>query len=180
MKRYKGGCAVMLKLWSEKHQHDLAALSRAAVEWSKGRELDWRPVETEDYHLTLQFIGRNLASDKIASAIVTAFAFADEQARLQIEFTGALSTFATKKGRYLVAHVKNNESMASARKRLGHFLSEMGVAVKDAFEFKPHVTLAEAPPTVPEHAAPVAIEPFSVECSKLIVKYGLHRMVVDL
>jgi hypothetical protein len=75
------------------------ALSRAASAWAFGDNA-WEVVASNDYHLTLQFIGRDLVSDKVASVIVSTFCLAN-QPPLVLGVTGELDVFATSKGRYL-------------------------------------------------------------------------------
>jgi len=179
MKRYKGGCAVMLKLWDREHPCDLCALSHPAMEWTEGHD-EWKSVDMEDYHLTLQFIGRDLAGPDAAMVITSAFGFAEESGPIEISFTGRFSVHATSKGRYLVAEVQRSDALEASRKRLLEILRLADITPKDPFPFRPHVTLAEAPPTARDPGKLPTIAPFSVEYRELVVKYGPHRMIVEL
>jgi len=156
-------------------------LHKAATAWSAGHD-DWKVVHPRDYHLTLQFIGRDLNPEKIASSIcgVAMFAFSDDRAPQHLRLTGAFGAQITKKGRYLVARAMM-DPLAIARGQLRQFLRNMEVVPKDSFEFRPHVTLAEAPPSarVPG-ALPDPLSPFSVEYQELVVKYGPYRMTMQL
>lgn len=176
--RYKGGCAVMLRLPVIQATDRLMRVMDATT-WLGTP--DWRPTEVQDYHLTLQFIGRDLPADKIAAVIVSAFTFADEQRPgVTLEMTGKFDLHSTKKGRYIVAGVRADAGLLAARERLQKALDAMGVKPQDSFAFKPHVTIAEAPPSAKLDSLPTAISPFSLECRELIVKYGPHRMTVEL
>jgi len=141
----------------------------------------WKVTKPEDYHLTLQFVGRDLTSDEVAGSIVSAFTFANAHSGLKLNFPGSCRIQATTKGRYLVAGIDADVTLREARKYLQGVLADMNVKPKDSFDFKPHVTLAEAPPAAGgELPRPPTVKPFSVPCHGLTVKYGPHRMVVDM
>lgn len=193
MTTYQGGHAIMLQMPRSDHFERLFKIAQA---WIFGQG-EWIANEPNSYHLTLQFVGRDLKAESAAAMIQSAFAFAGSLTTIACEFTGRFEVLTTKKGRYLAALV-NPASLADTRDFLGACLSELGVVSKDSFGFKPHVTLAEAtafkhlpgkitnlsvwgavrrPPVRP---VPEAVEPFTVECQQLEVKYGSHRMVVEL
>jgi 2'-5' RNA ligase len=179
MKKYEGGCAIMLNALSMDDEGGKAAaahvsaMNTAAARWSHPYLVE------QDLHLTLQFIGRDLESRKAASVIVSAFVFADESGPIRLRFTGAFDVFRTRKGTYLVALVETTEHLLKAREGLAACLAEMGVTPKDPFDFKPHVTLVPGHPKA-QVSAPEAIEPFEVSCRELVVKYGKYRMIVEL
>jgi len=170
---YKGGCAIMLRIPVEPCA---AQMHVVAARWAAP---PWIRVHPADYHLTLQFVGRDLSGDKIGATIYSAFLFTRDPFTAPIEFTGALGVLSTRKGSYLVAHV-NGKPLEEARKKLDGILLEMGVVPKDSFDFNPHVTLAEAPPRVGKCKPPAAIQPFSVQVKELVVKYGPHKMIVEM
>lgn len=174
---YKGGTAIMLKLPPDdpniRELHD-AVVGCTAIHGK------WKVTKPEDYHLTLQFVGRDLNSDEVAGSIVSAFQFANVHPGLKLDFSGACRIQVTTKGRYLVAGIDHAVPLLEARKHLQEALAEMGVKPRDTFEFKPHMTLAEAPPGTKEVPPMPAIKPFSVPCRGLTVKYGPNRMVVDV
>lgn len=169
MKTYEGGSAIMLAL------PELPELRRLASAWIFGQP-GWET--NEDLHLTLQFVGRDLPSLKIAAMISGVFFFAEHAKALSCEFTGAFEILSTKKGRYLVALV-NPAPLLKERERLQAELKELGVVSKDTFAFRPHVTLAEAPSNAEKRAAPGAISEFKTVCTELTVKYGRHEMEIE-
>jgi len=176
MKIYKGGCAVMLKM----PKGGCDALENAALHWvAPSGQGGWKTVKSEDYHLTLQFIGRDLDDKSVASAIVSSFTFAPRHSSIEVKFPGTLGMLTTGKGRYMVAHV-DPAGLEEMRKELSAHLAEMGVYPKDSFDFSPHVTLAEAPPTAPKTKPPPPVGPFSVQVKELVVKYGPHKMIVEM
>jgi len=173
VKRYKGGCAIMLRISEEPEGRLFGIVSR-----SKFASPPWK-LTAPDYHLTLQFVGRDLAEDKIGATIYSAFLFTRDPFTAPIEFTGAFGILSTRKGNYLVAHV-NGKPLEEARKKLDGLLLEMGVVPKDSFDFNPHVTLAEAPPDAERPEILPDIKPFSVEVKQMVVKYGPYKMIVEL
>jgi len=182
MNKYPGGCAIMLKMPTAPCE----IFENEALHWVAGlgqeeHKKDWKIAHPDDYHLTLQFVGRNLDGDKIGAMIYSAFLFAREPFTAPVEFTGTLGMLSTLKGRYLVAHV-NGKPLEEARNKLESTLLEMGVVAKDPFRFgfSPHVTLAEASPDAPRAKPPPPVGPFSVQVKELVVKYGPYRMVVEL
>lgn len=172
MTQYPGGCAIMLKV-------PLGSFAPPCVASAKWTSPPWILVPPDDYHLTLQFVGRDLDGDKIASTIYSAFLFARDPFPTLVEFTGVFGMLTTRKGRYMVAHVKS-ESLEAPRMKLQEVLGSMGVVPNDPFDFSPHVTMAEATPDAPKAKPPGAIEPFSVPVNQIEVKYGPYRMSVQL
>jgi len=184
---YKGGTAIMLKLPANDPNivelHDLVVGCTAL----HGK---WKVVKPEDYHLTLQFVGRDLTPDEVAGSIVSAFTFANAHPGLKLNFPGSCRIQTTTKGRYLVAGIDADVTLRESRKYLQGVLADMDVKPKDSFEFKPHLTLAEAPPVTEGEdrrmlltlglPKPPVVKPFSVPCRGLTVKYGPNRMVVDM
>lgn len=176
MKRYEGGTAIMLRI----PEDSCRELIIPAQTWGTGLDT-CKLVEPRDYHLTLQFIGRDLPPDTIASVVVAAFISADELPRPTLQFTGVFGIHRTQKGCYLTAQIRKANPLTDARERVRRWLLEMQVKPKDSFGFNPHVTLVEAPPSgVRIPAVPDPIKPFSVECRELVVKYGKHQMTVEL
>jgi 2'-5' RNA ligase len=175
-KRYGGGAAIMVKV-PPTVPSDLTLISRGL--W--GHEHEGRlALNPEDYHMTLQFLGRDLRSDIIASAISGAFAFSEDHGPIYLQFTGRFKTLLTRKGRYLALEIEKDELLLEARARLAQCLSDRQVAPKDELDFNPHMTLVELPPGGGRLETPGPVQPFLIECHRLIVKYGSHRMVVDL
>jgi len=174
---YKGGTAIMLRVPANdsniRELHDMVVGCTAI-------HAKWKVVKPEDYHLTLQFVGRDLDSDAVSGTVFSAFQFANTHPGLKLSFSGACRIQVTTKGRYLVAGIDADVALREARKYLQGVLADMNVKPKDSFEFKPHVTLAEAPPTTKEVPPMPAVKPFAVPCRGLTVKYGPNRMVVDM
>jgi len=185
MKKYKGGCAIMLKLWDPKRQYDLVPLLDPAMKWAADRG-DCKKVDVEDYHLTLQFVGRDLSGSEAALVITSAFAFAEESGPLEISFNGKFVLHGTSKGQYLVAKVEPTDALKTARERIRQLLRSASITIKDPFPFSPHVTLTEEPPADSESGADVegapdfSIPPLIAKASQIEVKYGPHRMLVEL
>jgi 2'-5' RNA ligase len=173
MKRHLGGTAVMIKI----PDHHAIRVSEEAGAWLSGQN-GWRTTSPNDYHVTLQFVGRDLDRATVAAVVFSTFMLDTGPIRLQ--FTGGFKVNITGKGTYLVAEIAADPPLLAARDRLRKQLAEMGVTPKDGFKFSPHVTTAEAPPKTAARGLPLQIEPFSVECGEIIVKYGPRRMVVDL
>jgi 2'-5' RNA ligase len=176
MKIYKGGTAVMLKCPSELHDRLKAATPGGLV------FPDWRPVDREDYHLTLRFIGRDLEATSACSSIAAAFLFTIERGEIPIElsFTGRIKKLSTSKGKYLAVEVEKSKALLDARSHLDQMLGKMGVVPKDSFDFNPHVTILEAAPGVTSEAKLGEFAPFKSDCRELIVKYGRHRMKIEI
>lgn len=171
---YEGGCAIMLKVWNDKT--DFRFLNHLKPLADTG----WTVHDPKDYHLTLVFVGRDLMAGAIQRVIATAFDL--EGGPIDVRFTGFTDTFKTSKGRYVVALVEPDNLLARRNAAIEK-LAEYGVFPSDSFPFKPHVTLAETKPKVnaPEIAElKLPATPFTVQCSQLEVKYGRHRMVVEL
>jgi len=166
---YQGGCALMLKVGIGDDYRFVNLLEPLCG-------TGWTILDPENYHLTLTFVGRNLPTDQIQRVVACAF---DLEGPVDVRFTGKLDTFKTSKGRYVVALVEDDDSIMDKRNLFVTKLAEVGVVIRDAFSFKPHVSLAE---TGPKAVAPelFAVEPFTVTCHQLEVKYGPHRMMVDL
>lgn len=139
----------------------------------------WEVIRVADYHLTLQFVGRDLTNSEVALVTTCAFAFAEESGPMTVRLTGRLDIHATGKGRYLIAEVALQDSLRAARERMQQLLRSASIAPKDPFPFHPHVTIAEAPPTA-QGKAPASRPSFEVESSQIEVKYGSHRMIVEL
>lgn len=175
-KRYTGGAAIMIKV-PPTVPDDLTRISRAL--W--GHEQEGRvALNPEDYHMTLQFLGRDLPAETISSAIASAFAFADQHGPIFMRFTGRFKTNFTRKGRYLTLEIDKDELICEARARLVQCLLDRQVTPKDEFEFNPHMTLVELAPGGGQLVTPGPVDPFVVECRKMIVKYGAYRMTVEL
>lgn len=175
-KRYSGGAAVMVRVPGATPS-DVTLVSRAL--W--GHEAKGRvALNPEDYHMTLQFLGRDLRSETIASAIAGTFAFADQHGPLYLQFTGNFKTLFTRKGRYLALEIEKDELLCEARAQIVQCLTDRQVTPKDEFEFNPHMTLVELPPGNEKLVTPGPVAPFVVECLDLIVKYGQYRMTIDL
>jgi len=143
-------------------------------------ELKWLVANPLDYHLTLQFIGRDVSARRLASVIVAAFALvtADDWAPVTLRFTGRFLALKTFKNHSIVAEVENGPVLQSVRKRLRDRLAEMDVNPKDDFGDHPHVTIARAPIEAKPLEPPRPIGPFMIACDELSVKYGPHRMTV--
>ena len=166
--KYPGGCALMLKV---------GIGMRFMQPLRPFHEMGWTVHDPKDYHLTLVFVGRDLAAGTVQRVIASAF---DLEGPIDVEFTGQLDTFKTGKGRYVVALVKPDVLLAR-RKVAIEKLAEYGVTVNDSFPFKPHVTLAETKPQVGLLAFDLpTVKPFTVASTQLEVKYGPHRMVMEL
>lgn len=175
--KYKGGCAVMLKL----PEHDQVELDSLRVQARQSEERsDWRILPPETYHLTLQFVGRDLSSEKISRVVFSTFLFAEDEAPFQIEFTGVTSVNRTSKGSYLVAQVIKSNNILRMRERILDKFAQMDVKVKDGFGFNPHVTIAEADPGRAWPGELPTSKSFSVDCNELVLKYGARRMSIDL
>lgn len=175
-KRYAGGAAVMVKV-PPTVPNDLTLVSRAL--WGHGQE-GRVALNPDDYHMTLQFLGRDLPSEIVASAISSAFAFADQHGPIYMRFTGCYKTLLTRKGRYLALEIEKDELILEARAQIVQCLSDRQVKPKDEFDFNPHMTLVELLPGGGRLETPGPVEPFVVECRQLILKYGPYRMPIDL
>lgn len=132
-----------------------------------------------DYHLTLQFIGRDLHVDQVAG-VITASLKGLSKKPLSIEFDGTTRINKTSKGEYLVATVKPTDGLLEQRKILADELARQAVKITDSFLFAPHVTLAEGPVGSMKGVAPFKFESYSVQCREAIVKYGKFKMSVML
>lgn len=170
MAMYPGGCAILLKIPEDERLH------HTALGWALN-DPRW-VTDPKDYHLTLQFVGRGLPWRSVVSMIVTAFEFASDRPAPSLKFTGELDVFRTSKGDHLVAHIHQEDFLLTARKEIQGNLALMDVAPKDSFDFRPHVTIGEMAP-MSRPPVPPPIEAFSVQCSRLIVKYGPHRMPIE-
>jgi 2'-5' RNA ligase len=175
MKRYVGGCAVMIKIPAQRLMH----FRDHTREWA--RYSHWDATDGDDDHLTLQFIGRDLNPNKVTSAMVAAFVFAgNDPSPMSLRFSGVFKINTTSKGSYLVAEIEKDEALMKARERIKASLAQMDVTPKDSFDFNPHVTLMEAPPGAIPKTPPAPLDPFVIECNELVFKYGPRRLVIDL
>lgn len=164
----------MLKVWNDKT--DFRFLNHLKPLADTG----WTVHDPKDYHLTLAFVGRDLPSGAVQRVIASAFDI--EGGPIDVAFTGRYDSFKTGKGRYVVALVEP-ANLLTKREAIIRKLAEYHVTLNDPFPFKPHITLAETKPYVnaPELAGlDLELQPFSVTCHQLQVKYGPHRMVVEL
>ena len=174
MKRYEGGSAVMLNCRPE-------SLFDRASAWCV-KDPAYKFVALGNHHLTLQFVGRNLTQNDVAYMLASALGFAEHSGPVPIVYTGKLSIFSTSKGRYLIAHVENTEPLKAARESLLRQFSGAGLKPKDPFPFKPHVTLAEAPPghSGKEDLRAFETTPFTEELTEVLIKYGPKKMLVKI
>jgi len=172
VRKLRGGHAVMLVVDRTEYVAGLQHLAGRQMGAEDGPPAWKCPRES---HLTLQFVGRDLthrqAGDMIAAAI--------EMLPVPIILTGETEVFGTSKGTYLVALVEKTGRLQQCRDLLRSRLEDLGLPTRDDFEWRPHVTLLEAPPRTQlqllERCAPE-----EVRCHQLEIKYGERRMLVDL
>lgn len=170
MKRYEGGCAIMLGLDAQ----DVREVTESAL---AGIQLSPEWTVTDALHLTLQFVGRDLPQDTVAAVVGAGFEFA-KGGPVPLRLTGSLEILKTGKGWYLVALV-DPSILVPFRERLQRILEAKGVRPKDSFAFNPHITLAEAPRGSPTPDGGGLFEPFVVVSHEITVKYGPHRMTIE-
>lgn len=170
---YVGGTAVLLPVRLPSH---LAAVYAQFAG-------DWVPpgivYSVPDYHITLQFVGRNLNSDVVLQVINAAW---QTVGPLPVEFTGVVKQWSTTKGQYLVAEVERTRPLLDMRRDFRAKLHELGgPVIHDQFEYNPHVTIAEAPPSanVDTHAA-FSTVPYCVNVVQADVKYGNRKLTMEL
>lgn len=164
----------MLKLEGIQELRELAEFALGVTPDAPG----WDAKPPEDYHVTLQFVGRDLAASDAARVVAAAFAFADAATPIAVQLTGKLDAFSTTKGRYLVA-LADPAQLSGARAALLGRLQAAGISPRDTFAFRPHLTLLEGPPGL-SLIAPPPFAPFAAMCNELTVKYGDREMGVEL
>lgn len=164
MRIIHGGTAVMYKVPSF-FPHDW---------WSaiKGQAAMWGAPLKEDYHLTLQFVGRDIDVYRLRDVF---FSIVEVQAAT-LKFTGSLTRWATKKGRYMVARVEATNELLEQRAAL------RSLGIVNDFTWAPHVTLVEDKQTSLDDVDFLLSEvtPFEFSPSQLVLKYGNRTMELDL
>ena len=176
--KYKGGTAIMLKFTGE-YVEPLESL-RDQIRNSENAGA-WRITPPEEYHLTLQFVGRDLTSEKVSRVVFSTYVFAEDEQPFKIEFTGAVRVNRTSKGSYVVAEVLKSKDLLRMKERIVDKLAQMEIKPRDGFDFNPHVTLAEAAPGQSAPSKVANIQPFTVDCKEIVVKYGSERRLsIDL
>lgn len=183
-RRLRGGHAVMLVVDREVAAAKFDEVAReyniALLKEHPRLESDWNYGDGKTLHLTLQFVGRDLAHEQAGWMLRCAF----QLAPVELAFTGQLEILETKKGAYLVAKVEKSTMLKEARDRLRAALGrDPKLTIRDQFPFNPHVTLAEFQPGSPcrlKSGELPSVPPFTCTATQAEVKYGERRMVVDL
>lgn len=161
---YSGGCAVMLRV-------------PASVVPPPGMDIaGW--VEERDYHVTLQFVGKDMTSHQVCKILDSAFWLAERWRSPVITALGQLRTFRNKEASF-VSLVEPTDALQDMKNSLASELALKGIRVRNDYEFTPHVTLAKHPDRKrgPDAAQGV---PWRCHADELAVKYGKQRMTIML
>lgn len=176
---FKGGTVVMLKpqISLNLFNRFQDALGKLTFNWH-GPGVSLLPT-LDDYHMTLQFIGRDLPNEAIGDVVKAALMSVESP--IEILITGNINEFATKDGLYFVAEVLKTPRLAAMRENIRKMLGSY--CAPDDFDFNPHITLISAKTKNDEVKTTEHLYAFKSEivtCDKMVVKYGKRGMVIDL